>query len=68
MITLRLAQRNLRIFVRDRMGLFFAMLGPLILLFLYAAFLGKLRVDDLANHLPPGGRSVAEAAVVGWVV
>ena len=44
--------RNLRLFFRDRLNVFFSLLGAIILFGLYTLFLGNLQTDDLANALP----------------
>ena len=50
LITLaRLTQRGLKIFLKDRMGVFFALLAPLIVLLLYVLFLGDIQVDTVKN-------------------
>ena len=45
----RLTQRGLKIFLKDRMGVFFALLAPLIVLLLYVLFLGDIQVDTVKN-------------------
>ena len=50
LITLaRLTQRGLKIFLKDRMGVFLALLAPLIVLLLYVLFLGDIQVDTVKN-------------------
>ena len=45
----RLTQRGLKIFLKDRMGVFLALLAPLIVLLLYVLFLGDIQVDTVKN-------------------
>jgi multidrug/hemolysin transport system permease protein len=47
-----LTSRNLRLFFRDRAGVFFSLLSALILIALYALFLGNLQVENLQAELP----------------
>lgn len=58
-----LTGRNLRLFFRDRAGVFFSLLSALILIGLYALFLGNLQVESLAAQLPN-----ASAADIHWFV
>lgn len=62
-----LARRNLRIFFRDRAGVFFSLLSPLILVGLYALFLGNLQVQNLKENYPNAAEGVVEAYIDGWV-
>lgn len=62
-----LARRNLRIFFRDRAGVFFSMLSALILFGLYAMFLGNLQVQSLEVRLPGASASAVQAFVDAWV-
>ena len=41
----RLTVRNLKLFLKDKMQVFFSLLAPLIVLFLYVAFLGDVQMD-----------------------
>ncbi|SDQ25045.1 ABC transporter permease [Microbacterium sp. cf332] len=40
--------RNLRLFYRDPLGVFFSLTGALVVFLLYALFLGQMQVDSLA--------------------
>lgn len=55
--------RNLRLFFRDRAGVFFSLLSALILIALYALFLGNLQVDNLTERFPN-----AETGDIHWFV
>ncbi|WP_295782673.1 ABC transporter permease [uncultured Microbacterium sp.] len=55
--------RNLRLFFRDRAGVFFSLLSALILIALYALFLGNLQVDNLTERFPN-----AEIGDIHWFV
>ena len=67
MTALLLARRNLRIYFRDRTGVFFSLLSPLILLGLYVFFLGGLQVNDLQEAVPSADPSEVTAFVNAWV-
>jgi len=58
-----LTGRNLRLFFRDRAGVFFSLLSALILIALYALFLGNLQVDNLTERFPN-----AESGDIHWFV
>ncbi|AJM77743.1 ABC transporter permease [Rathayibacter toxicus] len=62
-----LARRNLRIFFRDRAGVFFSLLSALILMGLYALFLGGLQVDNLQTRFPAASAATVHAFVDAWV-
>ena len=51
--------RNLKIFVKDKANIFFALLAPLIVLGLYVLFLGKTQTDTLLDVLK--GMGVTDA-------
>ena len=44
---LTFAARNIRVYVRDRMSVFFSFLSVLIIIALYALFLGKVQTDGI---------------------
>lgn len=62
-----LARRNLRIFFRDRGAVFFSLLSALILIGLYALFLGSLQVDNLQTRFPNAADGDISAFVDAWV-
>lgn len=41
--------RNLRLFFRDPLGVFFALTGALVVFLLYTLFLGQMQIDSLAS-------------------
>ena len=57
-----LTGRNLKLFFRDRASVFFSLLSVIIIIVLYALFLGRLQVDSLESAV---GREVPGA---GWMV
>lgn len=62
-----LTGRNLRLFFRDRAGVFFSLLSALILIGLYALFLGNLQVDNLTEQLPTASADDIHWFVNSWV-
>jgi multidrug/hemolysin transport system permease protein len=64
---LTITRRNLRLFFRDRAAVFFSLLSALILIGLYALFLGNQQVDALQQQLPHATSGEVRAFVVSWV-
>jgi multidrug/hemolysin transport system permease protein len=62
-----LTGRNLRLFFRDRAGVFFSLLSALILIALYALFLGDLQVDNLTEAFPDAASGDIHWFVNAWV-
>jgi multidrug/hemolysin transport system permease protein len=62
-----LTSRNLRVFFRDRAGVFFSLLSALILISLYALFLGGLQVDSLKAWFPRASDANVRWFVNSWV-
>lgn len=62
-----LTGRNLRLFFRDRAGVFFSLLSALILIALYALFLGNLQVDNLTERFPNADSEDIHWFVNAWV-
>ncbi len=62
-----LTGRNLRIFFRDPAAVFFSLLSPLILIGLYALFLGNLQVESLTEQLPAASSQDIHWFVNTWV-
>lgn len=48
-IVSRLVERNVKIFLKDKMGVFFSLLAPLIVLGLYILFLGDIQMQNLES-------------------
>lgn len=65
--TALLTRRNLRIFFRDRSAVFFSLLSALLLIGLYALFLGNLQVDNLTERLPGARADSIQWFVNVWV-
>ncbi len=56
----KLISRNMKLYFRDRMAVFFSLLSVLIVIALYVLFLALLQVDDVNEKL---GGSVSEDAI-----
>lgn len=65
--TLLLTRRAMRLFGRDPAAVFFSILSSLILIGLYALFLGSLQVTNLQNQLPDADPDDIRAFVNSWV-
>ncbi|MGN7476305.1 ABC transporter permease [Solibacillus silvestris] len=63
---LSLVARNNKVFLRNKMLVFFSLLSVLILVGLYAIFLQKLQVDSIAQHVPVTPE--IEVMVSEWMV
>lgn len=62
-----IVRRNLRLFFRDRMNVFFSLLGAVILFVLYTLFLGNLQTANLVNSLPGATPADVQAFVDSWM-
>ncbi|GAA1468667.1 ABC transporter permease [Microbacterium thalassium] len=62
-----LAVRNLRLFFRDRLNVFFSLLGAIILFGLYTMFLSNLQTADLAANLPGATADEVQVFVDSWM-
>lgn len=65
--TLLLAKRNLTLYFRDRANVFFSLLGALVLIGLYALFLGRLQEQTLQEQLPDADPHEIKGFVNAWV-
>lgn len=69
---LQLTRRNLKIFLKDKANVFFSLLAPLIVLALYALFLGRLQADGLLAALEgmgiAGGEDEVRAFCDSWML
>ncbi len=67
----QLIRRNSQLFFKDRGLFFYSLISPLILLVLYATFLGRVYRDSLTASLPAGFRiesSLLDATVAGQLI
>lgn len=66
--TLILTGRALRLYYRDRAAVFFSLLAPLILVALYAFFLGSLQVEGMKEWFPNALTDDIKWFVDAWVL
>lgn len=66
-VVLGLVGRNLRLYFRDRLGVFFSLLGALILFVLYMLFLRNLQTNGLAQGFPQASSATVNAFVDTWM-
>ncbi|MFS0735072.1 ABC transporter permease [Microbacterium sp. 1P10UB] len=59
--------RNLRLFFRDPMNVFFSLLGALILFLLYTLFLGNLQIEGLKGTFPDATEDEIRTFVDSWM-
>jgi multidrug/hemolysin transport system permease protein len=64
---LSIVRRNLRLFFRDRMNVFFSLLGAIILFLLYTLFLARLQIDALGQTFPDATEQEIRAFVDSWM-
>ena len=64
---LPVARRNLLIFFRDPLNVFFSLLGAIILFVLYALFLGSLQANGVAQSVPGVDPGLVQAFVDSWM-
>ncbi len=62
-----IVQRNLRLFFRDKMNVFFSLLGAIILFVLYTLFLARLQIDGLSETFPDATEQEIRAFVDTWM-
>lgn len=66
-VVFAIVQRNLRLFFRDRMNVFFSLLGALILFVLYTLFLARLQIDGLQETFPQASEQDIRTFVDTWM-
>jgi multidrug/hemolysin transport system permease protein len=66
-VVLALLRRNLRIYFRDRLGVFFSLLGALVLFVLYMLFLRSLQTSSLESSFPNATTGTISAFVDTWM-
>lgn len=67
-IILGIVSRNLRLFFRDRLNVFFSLLSGLILFLLYTLFLARLQVDGLSTTFPTATEDQIESFIDSWML
>ena len=66
-VVMNLMSRNLRLFFRDRLGVFFSLLSALILFLLYTLFLGNGQVESLQENFPAASEEDVKGFVDTWM-
>lgn len=66
-VVLAITRRNLRLFLRDPLNIFFSLLGALIVFLLYTLFLGNLQIDSITEATPGADDTVARGFVDAWM-
>lgn len=59
--------RNLRLYFRDRLGVFFSLLAAIILFLLYTLFLGNLQTKGLEQGFPNAPQGAVKTFVDSWM-
>ena len=62
-----LLRRNLRVYFRDKASVFFSMLGVIIIIGLYLAFLGNM-VEDAGASAGENARFMMDSWIMGGVI
>lgn len=71
---LSLTKRNMTVFLRDKTGVFFSLLSPLLVLLLFILFLGDLQIDSVKGALEANGvlnlfnANFPKAVAYNWLV
>jgi len=66
-VVLAITGRNLRLFFRDPLNVFFSLLGALIVFLLYALFLGNLQTASITQSAPQADADAARGFVDAWM-
>lgn len=71
---LSLTKRNMKVFLRDKTGVFFSLLSPLLVLLLFILFLGDLQIDSVKQTLVNYGvvdlfaNNFPKAVAYNWLI
>lgn len=66
-VVLSITSRNLRIFVRDPLNIFFSLLSALIVFLLYTLFLGNIQADSITSVTPGADEDLVRGFVDAWM-
>jgi multidrug/hemolysin transport system permease protein len=66
-VILNLTGRNLRLFFRDRLNVFFSLLGALIVFLLYTLFLANLQTNSITAAFPQADEADVRGFVDSWM-
>ena len=60
-VLIQLVKRNIKLYLRDKMGVFFSFLSVIIIVVMYVLFLGQMQIDNLTNEF-------GNIDGIGWLV
>lgn len=66
-VVVGIVARNLRLFFRDRLNVFFSLMSGVILFLLYALFLARLQVDGLSAQFPDATDAEIRGFIDSWM-
>ena len=66
-VVLGITGRNLRLYFRDPLNVFFSLLGALIVFLLYALFLGNLQTSSITESAPGANPQQVQGFVDAWM-
>lgn len=66
-VVLSITGRNLRLFFRDPLNVFFSLLGALVVFLLYALFLGNIQTQSIAATAPSADPDLVRGFVDAWM-
>ncbi|HWL02680.1 MAG TPA: ABC transporter permease [Microbacteriaceae bacterium] len=66
-VVLAITRRNLRLYFRDPLNVFFSLLGALIVFLLYALFLGNIQTQSIAATAPGADPDLVRGFVDAWM-
>lgn len=66
-VVMDITGRNLRLYFRDRLNVFFSLLGALVLFLLYTLFLGNQQTQGLAESFPQASEEDIKGFVDAWM-
>jgi multidrug/hemolysin transport system permease protein len=66
-VVVDIMSRNLRLFFRDRLNVFFSLLAAMIVFLLYTLFLGNLQTTSIAAAFPQAPEADVRAFVDSWM-
>lgn len=66
-VVLDITTRNLRLFFRDRLGVFFSLVSALVVFLLYTLFLGNLQTEGLGESFPQATTEEIRGFVDSWM-
>lgn len=64
---LAICRRNLLLYLRDPVGIFFSLLGALMVFLLYSLFLGNLQVQSVSANAPGVDAALVKQFVDSWM-